>query len=348
MVLTRKTTMTRSTLPALLVLAMLAAAPCDAQAGPPIVTESGAGDQEADALFRQGNAAVDAGKVEQAYKLLLGAWKLKQTHDIAGNLAQVELKLGKTRDAAEHIAFALAHFPPSVTMQSDRIEKMKRVLDGLRKDLGTLRIRVNVEGARVFVDGKPIGESPLADVVFVDPGSHVVQARAAGYLDREARIDAAKGSAPEVALQLVAVPEAPPVPPVPPAPQRRSLVPGVVLGSVAGAALVTGIVVVAVGANKHASNVRLNQEILQAHHSCVPGAANFDPQCATLESSSSAAGALGRAGMGVLIGAGAAAVGSALYFLWPESKPQAPASREIRVVPVGSTSSGGLSVSGTF
>jgi hypothetical protein len=135
---------------------------------------------------------------------------------------------------------------------------------------------------------------------------------------------------------------------VPVAPPHRSVVPGAVLGGVAGAALVTGIAVIAVGANKHASDVSLGQAITQAHRSCVVNAANFDPQCSTLESMSSAADTLDRAGVGLLVGAGAAAVGSVAYFLWPQSKPPAPVSGGVRVVPMVSTTVGGVFISGAF
>jgi hypothetical protein len=111
---------------------------------------------------------------------------------------------------------------------------------------------------------------------------------------------------------------------------------------------VTGIVVVAVGANKHASNTELNQAITQAHRSCVPGAANFDPQCSALKDSASTADTLGRAGVGLLIGAGAAAVGSVVYFVWPESTTRSPTSTAVRVVPMASATSGGVLISGSF
>src|SRR4051794_15541067 len=70
--------------------------------------------EDAEAFSTMGKAASAAGKIDEAYVLYQAAWILKQTHDISGNLAQVEMKLGKKRDAAEHLAFTLGHFPSSV------------------------------------------------------------------------------------------------------------------------------------------------------------------------------------------------------------------------------------------
>lgn len=228
---------------ALLAVLLLSAAP-PALAAP----------DDADALFRKGSAAVDAGKREQAYDLFLAAWRLKHTHDIAGNLAQVELALGKKRDAAEHIAFALRHFPPSVTAQQDRREKMKQVLDSVRREIGAVRVSVNVPGAEVFVDGALAGRSPLEDDVFVDPGVHTIEARLAGYVTASRRVEAAKGSAIEVELALREAAPPPPPPPGVPVVEKRPIWPAVVTGvlGVGGLAAGVGLTVAANGKGVHA------------------------------------------------------------------------------------------------
>jgi len=194
---------------ALLLLAPTLASPAAAQPSPsPAAAKpSSAMSDEADALFQQAKRALTSGNTHEAYRLYRSAWELKQTHDIAGNLAQVELLLDKKRDAAEHIAFALAHFPPSV--QSERRDGLKSVLDGLRKDLGALRIRASVADAKIEIDGAPIGMAPLVDDVFVEPGAHVVEAKLAGYGPAQARVDAPKGSSQEVVLTLVKTSETP-------------------------------------------------------------------------------------------------------------------------------------------
>lgn len=307
----------------------------DAHKPPP--TSAPVARDRADEVFRQALAAYDAGRLSEAERLFLQAWEQKQTHDIAGNLGVVELLRGKPRDAAEHIAWALRHMPPTES------SKMRKGLEGelqkARLRVGALRVRSNVDGARVTVNGRNVGKSPIAEEVFVDPGVARVEAHRDGYSAAEQSVTIGKGEAREVALTLVAAPiEAP----------KRSIVPGVVLGSVAGAALVTGVVLVGVAASKRSTAIDLNGAISKAGHRCVVGAANYDARCANLESSASAADTLVRVGAGVLIGAGAAAVGSLVYFVWPASKPAAGPAGAFRVVPAVSKSGGELLFSGAF
>jgi hypothetical protein len=334
-------TMARSRTRTTLLLAALAVTVCaPALAAPPEPAPAKTAD-EADVLFRKGNAAYDAGKPAEALPLYLAAWKLKQTHDIAGNMAQVELVLGKKRDAAEHIAFALAHFPPTGTAQ-DRREKMRKALDDLRHDIASLRVSVSLPGAEVTLDDKPIGRSPIDEELFVDPGRHAVRASLGGYADASEQVDAAKGSAQVVTVTLKAAAPPPPPPPVEPTPKAepRSVVPGAVLGGVAGAALATGIGLMVVSAQKRSSAQDVAQSILGAHHSCVTGAGNFDPQCSQVASTTTTSDTLHNAGVGVLVGAGALAVASGLYFLWPAPR--------VVIAPAAGTSGGGLWVHGSF
>jgi hypothetical protein len=312
----------------------LAAPPGPHAAAPP--TAPVKSKDHADELFDQGTAAVDAGHWADAESKFQEAWALKQTHDIAGNLGIVERHLGKYSEAVERITWALDHWPPTESSAARKALEQELLL--ARAEVGALRVRVNVDGAEVTVNGRAAGLSPVAAEVVVDPGSVKVAARREGYVAVEQSVTVAKGEAREVALALE------------PAivPKQRSVTPGIVLGSVAGAALVSGIALVAVAANKHATDTSLGRAITDANHSCVAGAANFDPRCSTLQNTSSAADTLSRVGVGALVGAGALAAGTVAYFFWPESKPGAPASGRVRLVPAVSTTGGGMFVSGEF
>jgi tetratricopeptide (TPR) repeat protein len=289
-------------------------------------------------LFEQAQAAFAKGDKQGACDAYKAAWALQKSYDIAGNLGNVEVKLGKYRDAAEHLAFALDNFPP--TGEPATQKAIEKKLADVLKEVGRVRVRVTVNdastsGASVTVNGTPAGTSPIAGTLFVAPGTVVIEAKLPGYLDAHQELAVAKGS--EQAVTLALVPLAAP---------RRSVVPGAVLGGVAGAAAVTGAVLLAVGASKLSTSRSLNQQIAAAHDSCVPG--HLDPLCSTLQSTASLSDSLEHAGVAVLIGAGAAAVGSALYFVWPESKPRTPTAGGIRVVPTATATSGGVLLSGAF
>jgi hypothetical protein len=68
---------------------------------------------------------------------------------------------------------------------------------------GTLTIRTNVVGARVRLDGAPIGDS--ASIV-VPTGRHTLQGEADGYVPSETSVDIVRGARKEVVLELKAKP----------------------------------------------------------------------------------------------------------------------------------------------
>jgi hypothetical protein len=195
---------------------------------------------EAARLFHQGSAAYDTGRFEEALRAWRAAWDLHRTFDIAGNLAQVELKLGKRRDAAEHLTYALRNFPPSAKA-SVRAE-MEARLDALKKDIPSVRVRVNVPEAEVLVDGQVVGRAPLTDAIYVEPGKHIIGARHAGHIDAQQEIELAAGNTQDLELTLAAAPADHPV--NPPDEGGARLNNGLLIGGIALAAagLATGIV----------------------------------------------------------------------------------------------------------
>src|SRR5688572_27311971 len=69
------------------------------------VHAEGEGSDRANLLFKKGKVAFNAGKFNDALRIYSEAWSLKQSPDIAANLAQTESELGQHRNAAEHFAF---------------------------------------------------------------------------------------------------------------------------------------------------------------------------------------------------------------------------------------------------
>lgn len=68
---------------------------------------------------------------------------------------------------------------------------------------GNIRVLSNVEGAMVFLDGAEKGAAPI-DLKNVEPGEHVVEIRAAGFVTREERVTVAAGAAAVLKLDLQA------------------------------------------------------------------------------------------------------------------------------------------------
>jgi hypothetical protein len=286
----------------------------------------------ADDLFDQGTAAVDAGHMAEAESKFQEAWTLKQTHDIAGNLGIVQRHLGKYREAVERLTWALDHWPP--TESSAARKALEQELRLARAEVGALRVRVNVDGADVTVNGHAAGPSPIDGEVLVDPGTARVTARREGYVTAVQAVTVQKGEAREVSVTLAPV-----------KPKGRSAIPAVVFGSVGGAALVGGVALIGLAESKRSEMASLT---VATQHMCVAGAPSPQGNCATLASVASNADRLGDLGVGGLVVAGVAAAGLATYLLWPVPRREAGAVQVVRVVPVVGAGSGGVFVTGSF
>lgn len=296
----------------------------------------------ADELFAQGNDAFDRGALEEAYGLYLKAWAQKRTYDIAGNLGQVELKLGKFRDAAEHLDFTLRLFPP--TGKAAPREAIRRALEASRKEVAALTIHVSAQGAAVSVDGARIGLSPFETQVFVEPGKRTIEATLQAHLPTRIVIDVAKGETREVSLSLVPKSQPPPPP--------RSM-PLLLAGfGVSLAAAGSGIGLMIGASNKGAQGDALLQQLVEADpdHTCPCGT---DADRARLKGLRSDHDLFFNVATGMFIGAGVLAVGTTIYALTPSfqrptTKPSTGAERELRVVPAVSDRGGGALLIGSF
>ena len=131
---------------------------------------------------------------------------------------------------------------------------------------------------------------------------------------------------------------------------KRSPIPGAVLGAVGGVAAIVGAGLLGGAASKGSSASSQHDAIAAAGHNCTTvGGPGYDARCADLLASRpSTADALHGAGVGLLIGAGAAAVGALTYFLWPKQGAADTPAPPLRVAPAASANGGGLLFLGTF
>ena len=198
-------------LPLLLLLACSPAAPALAQPTPAAPAPNRpAPAKNAEQLYREGMDFVAKQKWAEAEARFREAFAMSPTYDTAANLGHTQQKLGKIREAAEHLSFALRHWP--VAGKREPRELTEKTLGELRPQLGTLAIEVSVPGALVVVSGREVGRAPIAYEVFVDPGAVTVEAKLDGYQVAQQAITAEKGKRYEVKLAMQK--EAAPVPSV--------------------------------------------------------------------------------------------------------------------------------------
>jgi hypothetical protein len=303
----------------------------------------------ADTAFRKGNGLYNEQHWDEAHAAYESAWRLKKSHDIAANMAYAEMKLGRYRDAAEHLAFAVRNWPP--TGKADKRDYAIERLRLAKQEVGTLTIQVAGPRADVLVDGALVGQAPLDDDVFVEPGSHTVTAKRAGYDDAKQVVQAAKGSAQTVGLTMVASPVQ--VPDVkntqpPPVVDRHPLWPAIVTGGVAVVAVGVGAGLTAVASGKGTDTNALGTK-LGSGPVCA-GALGTSTQCQALMNDATSHDTLNKAALGAFVAGGALALTAAGLGAWSATGPKDTASRKtsVRLAPMLARGAGGVVLVGAW
>jgi hypothetical protein len=330
-------------------------------------TKEAPGGDDADAHFRRGNELYKQQRWAEAEAAFEEAFRRKKVHDIAANLAYAEMKQGKHREAAEHLAFAVRSWPP--TGKEDKRRYAEERLAQVKKEVATLKIRVSVPDAEVLVGGVKVGTSPLEGEVFVEPGAPTVEARKAGYREAKQVVQAARGAEVTVDLVLEAQPATPAEAAAAPEPQPGGIVPSVAPridtsqaegpvdesrgggprkelliagGAVAGAALVAGVVLTVVANGKAA-----DRDAIAGWERCYEAGMQVGlPDCARVDELRHGAADLGSAAFWSFVGAGVIGGATVAYAVitWPRDK----SARQVGVAPAAAAGGGAVWVSGRF
>lgn len=315
-------------------------------------------DQTVIQLFDKGATHFQKAQWAEAEAAFQAAWDLKKSYDIAGNLGEVELKLGQTREAATHLSYSLRHFP--ATGKEAARQKLQQLFEVARKETVTFQIRVNLDGAQIFVGGRLVGMSPLGEPVFTDPGAVTIEASLAGHEPAKKTIQSAKGWSDEVELVLQPKPEKPPIrSPIEDRkpPKREGFFEGKSVPLIlTGAGLTTGLVltglVLTVAANSKSSDAAAQLETLErSGRPCSDPA--IGPRCTEQRDTLRNQSALANGALAVFVAGGAVAAATAAYVFWPASasspvSPSAPAKASLRPVIAASPGGGGAGIIGTF
>ncbi len=274
---------------------------------------------DVDKLFEEGSAAAQAGNFDLAYEKMTAAWKQRPSFDVAANLAFVEQKLGKKREAAEHLEYALSTFP--ATGEPAAKERMLQDLNTLRAEL--TRVQVDApEGCAIQVDGEERGRTPLPQVyLYVEPGQRTVVGTLPGEKGQEV-IEAKPGQT--IAIKIVLKKEDDGSVIVPP--PKASPVPlwaGLVVGGLGIGGLGAGIGL-AVAAGSAGSNADDAAAALPSRNACQ--GSSPDAACQGIQDDLDTRDLLSNVSLGTLIGGGVLVAGGAvllgLHFAGGSSDPE--------------------------
>ncbi|WP_437941586.1 PEGA domain-containing protein [Sorangium sp. So ce341] len=156
---------------------------------------------------RRARRARDAGRWTEAHVAYKAAFEAtgaasgreRERAEIAGELGLCELALRQYRDAAEHLAWSLEQ------REGPALAQQRRFGEGLRKaaaHVATLLLAVDPPDAEVFVDGRSIGRTAPTYKLFLEPGQHLVRARAPGREEVLHSLRAEAGAEHEISMQL--------------------------------------------------------------------------------------------------------------------------------------------------
>jgi len=172
-------------------------------------------------LAVEGLKLADAGKCPEAIDKLARAEKLHHSAIVQGRLGECQISLGKLVDGTENLRKVLREpvpSNPSPALVKAR-ERAQTALDGAKPKIAFLMISVKgpkeVTAATVTVDGESVPTALLDADRPTDPGDHVIEASAPGYLKASARVSVREAERKAVSVRLDADPNAVVAPPVP-------------------------------------------------------------------------------------------------------------------------------------
>ncbi|WP_437479205.1 PEGA domain-containing protein [Sorangium sp. So ce1014] len=158
-------------------------------------------------LVRRARKARNLGKWNEAYDAYKAAFDaaeavpsaIRERAELAGELGLCALALRKYREAAEHLTWSLEQGHALTDEVRIRFEAGQA-----KAAFYLIRVLLSVDppDAEVFIDGKAIGRTARTYKLFLDPGRHMVRARAPGSEDALHVVSADAGSELEIAMQL--------------------------------------------------------------------------------------------------------------------------------------------------
>jgi tetratricopeptide (TPR) repeat protein len=298
-------------------------------------------------LFQKGTEYYKSERWVEAEEAFDGAWAMGKTYDIAAHLGHTEYHLGKMREAAEHLGFALRNWPLSGKPEPKELARTR--YEEVRAKVGGIAIKVSVAGAEVAIDGQAIGTSPLAAEVMVEPGAHRVEAKLKGYKLASSAVRAMAGGTHAVKLDLVREEVVTPGGGGDRPAWATPVIIGGALGSAVGAGLGIGFTLAAYGEQDDAAMLlRELQEITLIGTPVCPETVSRTPRCEEVQSRLVTSDRYVNIAIGSFVAGGVLAVGTVGVAIWTSTRPAKPSTSYVRFAPVVSATHTGLSAAGTW
>jgi hypothetical protein len=155
-------------------------------------------DAEVEKLYNEGVAAAAELQWEKARQRFAEAFALDPRPQIAANLGNAELELGKMRDAAEHLDYFLREDKDA---EAEARAEVKALFATAALSIVTVDLSVDHDGADLFVNHSHVGKSPLTKRLFLEPDSYIFEAKKDGLKPGSQALDLSRGTS--VGVKLV-------------------------------------------------------------------------------------------------------------------------------------------------
>ncbi|HMJ13131.1 MAG TPA: hypothetical protein VK524_17040 [Polyangiaceae bacterium] len=188
-----------------------------------LVTGSVAAQESADiaaarSFAVEGLKLADGGRCDQAIDKLQRAEKLHHSAIVLGKLGECLVNQGRIVEGSEALRKMLREPPPANPSPAllKAYERAQTALDTAKPQIANVVITVRapngVEPA-VTIDGQPVPAAVLGGDRPTDPGEHVIEASAPGYLKASSKFNIGPGRKQSIELVLERDPSAPVAPP---------------------------------------------------------------------------------------------------------------------------------------
>lgn len=239
--------------PALRELASSASVPSAAAASGAAPSTAGGNVELARVHFRRGVELYRAGAYDAAFAEFTRAYESAPNHRVLYNLAQVQ---AQRHDYVEALALFGRYLDEGAhEVPAERAEHVRAEMAELGQRTSRLHIQIDIDDARLLVDGQPAGELPRDEPLLLNAGVHRVSVEKVGFVSASRVLTLVGGEQSQVSFELAAeldiddwtVPALPtpaPAPPSPPPPRadRTALWTSLVTtGALAGASVTFGV-----------------------------------------------------------------------------------------------------------
>jgi hypothetical protein len=279
-------------------------------------------------LLKEAAAALRSGRPLEAIAKWRAAWDIRPAPDLACDIGTGEFMYGSQPAAAEFLARCEREYPASSPRDKERRDEIKERLAKAREQVGAVLINIDEAGARVSIDGRDVGRTPL-DTLFVEPGAHRIQVALDGYKRLEVVTVVGEGEERALQIKLTKIePSAPMITPDPihPKPARmpapKSGGPALPIAITGGALAVVsaGIgVEFTVASNDAADEGRSSRAEARWRMQSDCNAGALLPPCSTYVSAEQARRDYGRVAATAFIGAGLFTVATLAYVAFPRT-----------------------------